>query len=97
MLTWDGMQKQKRASLWQSQAGTAVQRDCRWRDLTAILLASLVMSACTASARVPANLSKQDSPAPTSMNLAYGQSLRGIVQFRQTLPYRAAAFRQLIR
>jgi hypothetical protein len=86
------MQKHKRISSLQSQIGSAVLRGSRWRDGTAILLTGLAMSACSSSAVLATNPAPQNSPAPTSMNPADGQALRVIVKFKQTVPYRDAAF-----
>jgi hypothetical protein len=86
------MQKHKRISSLQSQTGTAVQHGSRWQDVTAILLTGLAMSACSSSAVVAANPTQQNSSAPTSANPAPGQALRVIVKFKQTVPYRDAAF-----
>jgi hypothetical protein len=86
------MEKHKQTSSRQSQTGTAVHRGSRWRDVTATLLTGLAMSACSSSAVVAANPAKQNSSAPTSMNPAHGQALRVIVKFKQTVPYRDAAF-----
>lgn len=85
------MQKHKQTSLLASQIGTAVQRGSQ-RDLLAILLTGLAMSACSSSAVVAANPAKHNTAEPTSRNPANGQALRVIVKFRQTVPYRDAAF-----
>lgn len=60
----------------------------------AILLTGLAICACSSSAVVAANPAEQNSHAPTVKNSAHGQALRVIVKFKQTVPYRDAAFLQ---
>lgn len=71
------------------------KHDPPWRDGAVILLASLALSACSATVPAPLAASMQGSPPPASALPTDAQTVRVIVQFRQaTVPFREAAFLQ---
>ncbi|MHB1248146.1 MAG: hypothetical protein ACYCZL_01855 [Polaromonas sp.] len=91
------MDKHLHISWQRRQSGAkAVPRDHGGSDLTVILLTTLALSACGPSALAPATPLTQHGTAPPSVSPVHDQSLRVIVKFRQTVPYRDDAFLQSI-
>lgn len=66
----------------------------QWLNLASIVLSGLSLCACSPSVPAPVNPSLPDSIPRTPMNSIYGPPVRVIVKFRQTVPYREAAFLQ---
>lgn len=64
------------------------------RPLAAILLASFMASACSPTTLASANAQEPTRTAPAALGPSYGPAVRVIVQFRQEVPYRNAAFLQ---
>ena len=70
------------------------QRHLRWRHVTVIFLAAQAFNACSPTTAAFATPSVQSDLPLSSVDLIASKTLRVIVKFRQTVPYRDAAFLQ---
>lgn len=66
----------------------------RNKALALSLMACLSLNACSPAALPPNSTLMKSSLPPAAMNSTYGQALRVIVKFRQTVPYRDEIFLQ---